>query len=471
MRSMIASRHLILLGPQAEEFGLFHGPLYYYIFAPFYFLSKGEPWLPLIVMSVINLASAIPLAMISSKITKSKLAGILTFTIFCLSYAMVEYSRWLSNVSITLPFIAWSYYFLYEIFEKERTKITFFLLGFLLGLATQGEIFFVSLIAVFFLVLIVKKSKLINLVSYSIGSVIGMLPILIAQVKFNFLGLKIFSDLFTKGYQSAAASPSVSLAGYINHLGLTFYQTIGALSAPMGLFLLILFLVWVSKEVFNKFSKEHAYLPWLLTILLAHAFLFTFEYVDTVFLDIGLALFLIVMVGMGAYFLYKNNRLLFVGTASLFLIFQFGLFKSYLMERKPFGNYNFIHQSSTLADLDDVISKMYEVSQGKAFTLSVIGTPFGVRTVWASVFELYAREHNVPIPKWFEYYANGYPGEEILAPTSKPAGTHILVLESNIKSLLPEPIIVRELGNQGNHTKEVQEFVIHDTTIQVRKPI
>jgi hypothetical protein len=204
---------------------------------------------------------------------------------------------------------------------------------------------------------------------------------------------------------------------------------------------------------------------------LGHALLFTFDYINVVFLDIGLAILLPVLVGVGGYYLLRNSKFLFAIAVLFFILFQFGLYKSYLLGRKPFGNYNFIHQgTSTMIDYDEIAAKMYEVSGGKDFTVSVIGTPFGVRSVWASVIELYAREHNVPVPKWFEYYANGYPGEEILAPSKTPGTTHFLVLESNIENLLSAPIITRELGNQDNNTKKVDQFVMHDTTVQVRKP-
>lgn len=464
MRAMVENKDLILLGPQTEEYGLFHGPLYYYLFAPFYSLSKGEPWLPLIIMSVLNLLSAIPLALISIKITKSKIAGIFTFAIFCLSYAFSEYSRWLSNVSITLPFIAWSYYLFYEILEKERTKITFFLLGLLLGLATQGEIFFLSLIGIFFLTLILRKTKIAKLIFYLIGSMVGLLPIIMAQFKFNFMGIKILGEIVSGGVGKIQTGMLNSLIGYFDHVGLTFFQTIGGGIVLMGTIFFLLFLILAARKI-NR--------VWLIAVLLGHGVLFAFNYIDVVFLDIGFALFLVVLTGVAGFRLLKINRILFAIGALVFILFQFGLYKSYLVGRMPFGGFNFIHPGggSTLSDYDDIATKMYEISGGKEFSISVIGTPFGVRTVWASVFEFYARKHNLPVPKWFEYYANGYPGDDLLVPTKIPGSTHFLVMESNIENLLASPIITRELGNQDNNTKKVSEFTLHGASIQVRKPI
>jgi hypothetical protein len=464
MREMIVNRDLILLGPQTEVFGLFHGPLYYYLFAPFYALSKGEPGFPLILMSILNLTAAIPLALIGFKITKSRLAGIFTFAVFVFSYAFTEYSRWLSNVSITIPFIAWGYYLLYEILEEKRGKIILFLLGLTLGLAVQGEIFFLSLIAVFFLVLVFKKTKFNNLFFYAVGAVAGMLPIIIAQFKFNFQGGRILLNILSGGTQVGYAGLWTNFTGYFNHLGLTFFQTIGAPSILTGLILLFLILFLVGKKI-NK--------TWLTAIVLGHAVLFVFEYINVVFLDIGLAILLIVLFGAGSYFLFKFNRIVFAIAVFAFVFFQFNLYKSYLVGRSPFGGFNFIHPGggSTLTDYDDIAAKMYEISGEKEFSISVIGTPFGVRTVWASVFELYSRRHGVPIPRWFEYYANGYPGDNLLVPSSKPGQTHFLVLESNIENLLASPIITREMGNQDNNTKKVDEFTLHGATIQVRKPV
>lgn len=472
-REIIKNKDIIILGPQAEMYGLFHGPLYYYLIAPFYYLSQGETLLPLIFMSLFILSSVIPLSLLVMKIVKDKLGGILVILIFVFSYTFIEYSRWLSNVSITIPFISWGYYLLYKILSEKVRKIHFFLLGLVLGFASQGEIFFLSLIAIFLATFIITKQKFQNLIYYLIGSAIGIAPLIIAQFKFGFMGWKIFSSLFEVGKKQneIGHEGGQAVIGYLHHLGLTTHQTIGGLSAPMGLFIFIIILSYIALKFMKKQNKEQAFIVWFLTVLVAHAILFTFEYVDTVFLNIGLSIFLIVISGVAAFLIFKSNKLLFSLLAVSFLIFQLGLYKSYIIDRKPFGHYKFIQPASTLSHIDEIISAIYKYADGKPFTFSSIGTPFGVRTVWASAFELYSRKHSVPIPDWYGYFANGYPGDYVLKPAKDPEKLHVLVIESNISQYLSQPIFENEMNHQNEYTKVISEIKVNETKIQFRKPI
>jgi hypothetical protein len=142
-----------------------------------------------------------------------------------------------------------------------------------------------------------------------------------------------------------------------------------------------------------------------------------------------------------------------------------------MLGKKPFANYHFIQQHSTLQQKDEIVAKMYELSNNQPFSFGVIGTPFGVRTVWASVFELYTKKHQVPMPTWYGYYANGYPGETLLKPVSGAQTYHFLIIEDNIATLLSKPIIEQEIGNQDNHTRVIKELKMYGVVLQQRQLI
>src|SRR5689334_21823740 len=50
----VAHGNFRIIGPPTAIEGLYHGPLYYYIFAPFYLLSNGDPIAVSIFLRILN---------------------------------------------------------------------------------------------------------------------------------------------------------------------------------------------------------------------------------------------------------------------------------------------------------------------------------------------------------------------------------------------------------------------------------
>jgi len=469
MRSIIQEKNFILLGPQTEYYGLFHGPIYYYLLAPFYLLSKGEVLLPSFAMTLLTFSSAIPLALLAVRVTKNSISGILTIFIFSVSYPFIEYARWLSNISIALPMLSWSYFFFYKsLFEKKKDVWTPVLLGIFIGFAVQAEIFFLAFAGFVLIVLIFLKKDFVKIARYSGGVLIGVLPLVIAEFKFNFRGTKIlFADVLGK---SRGGPSNLVEAGstYLNHIALVTENTIGGNQISA----IFIFLVLIGGGLLfkgKKLKKDIFLSIWILTIVASHAVLFAFAIIDAVFLDMGVAILLLVLFGIFLSRLLLKNPKLTILLIVLFFLFQLNQYSTFVLEKRPFNHYGFIQEPSTLSHKEEIITEIFKGAKDEDFTFASIGTPYGVRSVWASVFEIYSRKNKVDIPKWYGYYANGYPGEEILEPVDRPGNLHVLVIESNIDELLAESIIGEELGNQNNHTKIVSEIELYDTKIQFRR--
>jgi len=137
--SIIRDKNLVLRGPQTEFPGLTHGPLIYWLLAPWYFLSKGDPNLPGIFMIILNLSGIIPVCILAQKLTKSSLASLIAGLMYAFSYEQNEYARFISNVSISIPFLGWFFLGLWNLFSSSKPSSRSLLLtGIALGLAVQG---------------------------------------------------------------------------------------------------------------------------------------------------------------------------------------------------------------------------------------------------------------------------------------------------------------------------------------------
>lgn len=154
-----------LIGPTTGIEGVFRGPWYYWLIAPFYILGKGNPVWPSVFLSLTSVLAVF----LSFKIAK-RLAGVWAGTIAAvvgsLSLNLVYASRWLSNPT---PMLLISMVFVYSLFwVLDGKKRAWILAAFMAGMAMQfgsaAEVFYFLGMAVFMVYLFVKdRKKLPNL--------------------------------------------------------------------------------------------------------------------------------------------------------------------------------------------------------------------------------------------------------------------------------------------------------------------
>ena len=85
-----------LIGPTTGIEGVFRGPWYYWLIAPFYILGQGSPVAPSVFLSASTVAAIFLSYKMGEKLA-GKWAGILAVLIGSFSYHLVLASRWLSN--------------------------------------------------------------------------------------------------------------------------------------------------------------------------------------------------------------------------------------------------------------------------------------------------------------------------------------------------------------------------------------
>jgi len=469
-RSILEKKNIVIVGPQTEYVGLNHGPISYYFLAPFYYLSNGDPNLPVLAMIFFNISTILPLFLLTEQLFKNKRISLLSTLLFTIAYSQIEYARWLSNISLVVPFLAWTYFFLFKTYKKLG-KGSSLLLGLFLGLAVQSEIFLLYLIAVIYLLFYFSKQKLNQWFKFHLGLIVGLLPLIVAELKFGFLASKTFFSEFLFSHSNKMLQASQSINDYLNHLGLASSQTIVGLSYAMGLWFLIMMLIFIAFE-FKKFKENtRQALSFLLILFFSHSILFTFFNIDAVFLDLPIYLPLIILVAFVLNRILDQKRLLLAASLILLIIFsQLNKLYSNTINNTPYESYNFIQEGILFSQKIEIAATMYEMTDAdKPFSLAVLGTPYGVRTVWASVFEQYSQRHNVPVPVWFGFYANGYPADDFFQTQDFPEKKHILLIESN-QYLIDEYTKLGFMDQQDEATQLVKEKELYGYTIQLRVP-
>lgn len=175
-----------LIGPTTGIEGVFRGPWYYWLIAPFYILGKGNPVWPSVFLSV-STAAAIFLSYKIAEQIAGKWAGILAAIIGGFSLNLVYASRWLSNPT---PMLIISMIFVYSLFwVMDGKKWAWILTAFMAGMAMQfgsaAELFYFLGIAVFAIYLFFTDKKKLPDFKTIIFSILAIAVTIAPQVIFD----------------------------------------------------------------------------------------------------------------------------------------------------------------------------------------------------------------------------------------------------------------------------------------------
>ena len=187
---------LFLIGPITGLEGIFLGPFFYYLLAPFYLIGGGDPTYPAVAIGIFSTASVYFLYLLGKKI-HSKPAGLIAAFIAAFSYEMLILGRWLSNPSpilLTSIILFWS---LWEITQRKG-KWWWVLASLMVGLSLQLEaasgIFYLPMMLIF----VIWQRKNLPSMRFIAISISTFLLTLLPQILFNLRHDNILFDNFRK---------------------------------------------------------------------------------------------------------------------------------------------------------------------------------------------------------------------------------------------------------------------------------
>lgn len=140
-----------LIGPTTGIAGIFRGPLYYYLIAPFYLVGGGNPVYPAIFLAALSTAAIWILYYVAKKYI-DKPTAILVTVLSSFSFYIVMAGRWLSNPTPMLALSALLVWMMVLITKGK--KWAWIPISFIVGISifhfgSAAEIFFVPAVLVF----------------------------------------------------------------------------------------------------------------------------------------------------------------------------------------------------------------------------------------------------------------------------------------------------------------------------------
>lgn len=205
---LIHNHKFFLIGPTTGLPGIFRGPYYYYLIAPFYFLGRGNPTWPANFLAFTSVVAIGLIYFLGSKIA-DRTTGLIAAVIASFSFYIVYASRWLSNPT---PMLVLSMILVGAMFAAlSRKKWSWPVIAASYGLSlfsfgSSGEFFYTFSLIIFFVWILKrdgfgKKSSLdIKTLTLSIiFFVLTFAPLVLFDLKHEHILLHNFFGTFGDG--------------------------------------------------------------------------------------------------------------------------------------------------------------------------------------------------------------------------------------------------------------------------------
>ena len=189
--------NITLIGPTTGIPGVFYGPWWYYMLAPFFLLFGGNPQGIAFILSIVGILCIFLSYYLGKRIGNSFL-GLSMALLTSISPAMVSLSSQIWNPNIAPLFVLLIILVLERIYVlKSKARLTyFFALGVLLALNTDvqilwGILFSLGILTALFIVL-KKQLTIKKIIFVVIGALIVLSPRIIFELRHSFIMTKSF---------------------------------------------------------------------------------------------------------------------------------------------------------------------------------------------------------------------------------------------------------------------------------------
>ena len=277
LKRIITFEHFPAIGAPSSVGQVYLGPFYYYLVAPFLGLFNFDPVGPAVGVALFSVVGIL-VAYFAVKKQISPFVAIIFLSLATFSAVLTEYSRFSWNPNLLPYFSFMTLFYFYQWLEKPtvRDGIIFgALLGFSIQLHYLGALLGFP-IALFILWRFVEmrsiKKHLKSLIAAVTSFMVSISPLILFDLRHDFLNYRQFFKLFTEGNLASGSSYlfrlDETIQGFINHgLQLSFSPLISKV-----IFILILILgLLVYKYKKSKFVLLHVYN--VLIFILGFAFL------------------------------------------------------------------------------------------------------------------------------------------------------------------------------------------------------
>lgn len=285
VKNIVVNHKLTMIGSEigggaAGTQGIFQGPVYYYLLSIFFILFNGDPYGGIVMMFIFSIAAIIFSYYFAFKIFKNKWYGLLFAFFVSISHPLIDQARFVWNNHPSTIFILLAFYFAYLSYKKDGRFI--FLSAFFSAFIYNFEIAMAIPISISYIlyVIFVLKLKVLRKYFYLLsGFILGVFPMIIFEVRHNFIGTRgILNYVFVKPQVYTVSNARYDFFG--NHISVfitNFFDTFSLQNPSLAVIIFSVFLLFVVFLIFKEQDDRiKKFLQYLMFTLIVTFIVFSF---------------------------------------------------------------------------------------------------------------------------------------------------------------------------------------------------
>lgn len=431
VKDIVINNDLKIQGPSASGTNdtIYHGVFYYYLLAPFFILSSGNPQVIAYCLAIVGSTSVIVIYLLGLNVFKSKATATLAAFFLAFSFIGIQQSTWLSNPQLLVITIGIFYLSIWKIFFEKPTFFDFIVAGISLGLSIQGGFFEILLIGSLAAIYIKKSIEKNKILLFSFKEISIFFISFIATISSMILTqiLMIHRNVLTWEKLSAVKRETIPAFKVIEDLLELYSKALQNSLIPTGLVLLfLLFLI----PIVIGFKKANSKIKtWALLFLAGPLWLLTIQYRNSDHILFGIDVIVYLLLASGLILINKkiaHGKLILGIFIFVFVITNISALQSWKHNR---NHYYGIQKGALLSEQLQLIDRSYELANGKEFSISSSTNPHAINVTWSYLYDWYGKQKYGYVPSYYGLPQAGYPGEGLLPEITQPLSTHLTIME------------------------------------------
>jgi 4-amino-4-deoxy-L-arabinose transferase-like glycosyltransferase len=462
-KKIVSDKDLIIIGRAIYgDPNLHHGVFFFYYNIFPFILFKWNPVLIALWNSVFNAAVSIIVFLFAKSIFRKTLPAILAAFIVAVSYEFVQFSGWISSITIALFTVPIYFFGLWSYYRKKNWGLI--LASIFLGLSIQSDLLFLYLIpifAIFWLVFKPRFPKTKIIVLSALSFIISVFTMILTEIKLNFAGVKALVH-FDQIFDDAKMGYIDRLTLFFKEFWLTFSYNLFPHRQDLGIFIgLAVIIIAIFFSVSKTVSRQTKFgILFLLIYLFSPIIMLLLGFHGQPWFLIGIPPAIALLSG---YALSKLKYLVLI--LPLLGLMGWSNVSTIIKNRQQGPVLLKPEVSSLLSSQLAVVDYTYEQSFGKPFAINTVTYPLYHNAIWDYHYNWYGEDKYGYLPGWL--------GGDQLYPYDilpKPEGSEkyfYLIIDQTYR--IPEVyrLIAKDWADKEGGL--VEEKVIGGFTIQKRK--
>jgi 4-amino-4-deoxy-L-arabinose transferase-like glycosyltransferase len=401
----ILSGDFKIIGPPTTANPLInHGALFYYIAAPVYWLSGGNPEGLSIFLRLYN-AAGVFLIFALGTIIANKRTGLMAALLYAISFEQTQYSLFMGHPAMAVLTTMTMYFgFALLIFRKKTWGLILAAVGF--GLSIQFHFGLVALAPLFVLYPLVFRKQLPKVSVKTIlvaltGFALTTITFILADLKYNF---RTLHGLLLLLQPPKSDTGNIFSKLEILHAVLQRYITDNFFIVPFVGFSIIVLGVVFFLLIKRKPTRSQGI--FLLIWLIWGMILYYLANSQIYYYSVGTSISLLLLAAFLLDTILIKKRIIGITVITLIVIWNF----YQIMLYNPQGPINAItsQDGMLLKDEKAIIDYTYKKADGKPFAINALTIPYEINTTWSYLYDWYGKKKYGYVPVWGGSHASGF---------------------------------------------------------------